>query len=338
MSIWMSLIVVAALSLALTGGMRRYALVRSIVDLPNNRSSHSIPTPRGGGIAIVFSFLLALPIFGIWGIVDWTLIIAMLGAGSVSSVLGYLDDRGHIAVRWRLLGHFVGAFWALLVFKGMPPINLFGVLIDFGWVGHLLAVFYLVWMLNLYNFMDGIDGIASFEAVTICLAVCFIYWLTGYKDLIWPPLLLAMSVTGFLYWNYPPARIFMGDTGSGFLGIVFGVFSLQAVWRNPELLWVWLILLGVFVVDSTFTLIRRFIQGARLDEGHRTHSYQIAARRCGKHSTVIFSVVLINIFWLFPIALSVMIFGLDGFVGVLVAYTPLLLIALYFGAGRIERG
>ena len=334
MRLWMSLIVVAALSLALTGAMRRYALIRSIMDLPNGRSSHSIPTPRGGGIAIVVSFLFVLPIFGIWGVVEWPLIVAVLGAGSVSSTLGFLDDRGHIAIRWRLLGHFVGAFWVLLVFKGLPPISLFGMLIDFGWVGHILAFFYLVWMLNLYNFMDGIDGIASVEAITACLGGCFIYWMVGYKDLVWAPLLLAMSVLGFLYWNYPPARIFMGDTGSGFLGILFGVFSLNAAWHDPEMFWVWLILLGVFVVDSTFTLIRRFIQGANLYEGHRSHTYQIAAQRYEKHSIVTFSVVLINVFWLFPVALSVALLGLDGFVGVLVAYTPLVWIAIYFGAGE----
>ncbi len=336
MNLWMSLLLVALLSLVLTGVMRRYAFGRSMIDLPNARSSHTVPTPRGGGVAIVFSFLCVLPIFGAWGVVDWTLIAALSGAGFVSAMMGFLDDRGHIAVRWRLLGHFIGAFWALLVFKGLPPINLFGVLVDFGWIGHALAFFYLVWMLNLYNFMDGIDGIAGVEAITVCFCICLIYWAVGYTDLVWSPLLLAMSVLGFLYWNYPPARIFMGDAGSGFLGILFGVLSLQAAWRDSTMLWVWGILLGVFIVDSTYTLIRRFIQGAKLHEAHRSHTYQTAARRYGKHSIVTLAVLMINVFWLFPVALCVALLGVDGSTGLIVAYVPLILLAIYFKAGTVS--
>ncbi|WMI98296.1 glycosyltransferase family 4 protein [Pseudomonas chlororaphis subsp. aurantiaca] len=336
MALWLSLWVVAGASLVLTGAVRRYALTRSMIDLPTARSSHSIPTPRGGGVAIVFSFLCALLVFGFWGLVDWALIAALLGAGSVSAILGFLDDQGYVAVRWRLLGHFFGAFWVLLVFKGLPPLIMFGMLFDFGWFGHVLALFYLVWMLNLYNFMDRIDGIAGVEAITVCFGALIVYLVMGAEDLIWSPLLLAMSVLGFLYWNFPSARIFMGDTGSGFLGIVFGVLSLQAAWRDPNMLWIWSILLGVFIVDSTFTLMRRFLLGARLYEAHCNHAYQIASRLSGKHSVVTISVLMINIFWLLPVALCVAFLGLDGFVGVIIAYTPLLLVAIKLNAGKLS--
>lgn len=336
MPLWLSLPVVASVSLALTGALRRYALARSLMDIPNARSSHSIPTPRSGGIAIVLSFLIVLPFFGLFGVVDWTLIWALLGAGAGIAILGFFDDYGHIAVRWRLLGHFSGSVWALFWLSGLPPLSIFGVAFDLGWLGHVLAAIYLVWMLNLYNFMDGIDGIASVEAVTVCLGVCLIYWLTGYGYLIWAPLLLAMSVLGFLYWNFPPARIFMGDAGSGFLGLVLGVLSLQAAWNATGLLWVWLILLGVFIVDATLTLVRRFLLGARIYEAHRSHAYQFASRQSGKHLTVTLSVVVINVLWLLPIALCVALLGLDGLIGVVLAYVPLVMLALKFRAGKFE--
>ena len=330
----LSLLFVAFVSLMLTQAMRKFALSRSILDLPNERSSHSIPTPRGGGVAIALSFLCVLPVFGLLHLSDWVFITALVGAGSISAVLGFLDDRRHIPVRWRLLGHFLGATWALLVLNGLPPINVFGLKVDLGWLGHIIALLCLVWMLNLYNFMDGIDGIASVEAISVCIGACIIYWTMGFDELVWAPLSLSMSVLGFLYWNFPPARIFMGDAGSGFLGITFGVFSLQAAWYDPDMLWVWFILLGVFVVDSTFTLVRRFIKGDRLHEAHCNHTYQIASRRCGGHLFVTTAVLAINMCWLLPIALCVVLLGLDGLVGIILSYVPLVLLAVYFKAGK----
>lgn len=190
---------VAALALLLTWCLRRYALARSLIDVPNARSSHTVPTPRGGGVAIVLSFLIALPVLFIGDVITRSVTWALLGAGAAVAVLGFLDDHGHIAARWRLLGHFSAAAWALFWLGGLPAITLPWVVLDLSWAGHILAAFYLVWMLNLYNFMDGIDGLASVEALCACLGACLIYWLVGYQALIWAPLLLSMAVLGFLY-------------------------------------------------------------------------------------------------------------------------------------------
>ena len=184
--------------------------------------------------------------------------------------------------------------------------------------------------------MDGIDGLASVEALSTCLGACLIYWLAGYVGLIWLPFLLSMAVLGFLFWNFPPARIFMGDAGSGFLGMILGGLSLQAAWHNTDLLWVWLILLGVFIVDATFTLFRRLINGCKVYEAHRSHAYQFASRQVGSHLPVTLSILAINVFWLLPIALCVALFGLEGFLGVLIAYLPLLILAFKFRAGERE--
>ncbi|PRA58944.1 MULTISPECIES: glycosyltransferase family 4 protein [Pseudomonas] len=328
---------VAVLSLVLTGVLRRYALSRSIIDIPNARSSHSVPTPRGGGVAIVVAFLIALPILGAIGWVPWLQLIAIGGAGALVAVIGFMDDHGHIAARWRLLGHFTAAIWSLAWLGGLPPIVMFGLSLDLHWFGHILAAFYLVWMLNLYNFMDGIDGIASVEALCVCLGACLIYWLNGTTSLTWGPLILAMAVLGFLFWNFPPARIFMGDAGSGFLGIALGVLSLQAAWESSALLWVWLILLGVFIVDATFTLMRRLIRGDKVYEAHRSHAYQFASRQAGRHLPVTLAVIFINLVWLLPIAISVGVFGFDGLTGLLLAYLPLILLAIRFHAGALEK-
>jgi Fuc2NAc and GlcNAc transferase len=327
---------VAVLSFGLTAALRRYALSRSIIDIPNARSSHSIPTPRGGGVAIVAAFIVSLPVLYYTALVAGAQLIAVGGAGALVAVIGFMDDHGHIAARWRLLGHFSAGIWALFWIGGFPPILLFGLSVDLHWFGHILAAIYLVWVLNLYNFMDGIDGIASVEALCVCLGVCLLYWINDVPSLIWGPLVLAMAVLGFLCWNFPPARIFMGDAGSGFLGVALGVLSLQAAWESSDLFWAWLILLGVFIVDATFTLLRRLIRGDKIYEAHRSHAYQFASRQFGKHLPVTLAVGAINLFWLLPIAYCVTDWGLDGAIGLAVAYFPLIILAVKFHAGALE--
>jgi Fuc2NAc and GlcNAc transferase len=336
MTLWFVFAAVLLVSLLLTWVLRRYALSRSLMDIPNGRSSHSVPTPRGGGVAIVLTFLVALVLVALAGWVSWNAAWPLLGAGALIAVVGFLDDHGHIAARWRLLAHFAAAIWALCWIGGLPTISLAGVELDLGWFGHVLAALYLVWMLNLYNFMDGIDGIASIEAVCACSGACLVYWLTGHESLMLAPMLLAVAVLGFLYWNFPPARIFMGDAGSGFLGVVIGVLSLQAAWAAPQMLWVWLILLGVFVVDATFTLGRRLLRGDKVYEAHRSHAYQYASRQAGRHLPVTLTVMAINLLWLLPIALFVGL-GFDGVLGLVVAYVPLVGLAIKFHAGELEK-
>lgn len=336
MSIWLVFAAVLSASLLLTWVLRRYALSRSLMDIPNGRSSHSVPTPRGGGVAIVLTYLVTLVLVAFAGWVSWSIALPLLGAGALIAVVGFLDDHGHIAARWRLLSHFGAATWALFWMGGLPTISLVGVELDLGWLGHVLAALYLVWMLNLYNFMDGIDGIASIEAVCACAGACLVYWLTGHENLMIAPMLLAVAVLGFLYWNFPPARIFMGDAGSGFLGVVIAILSLQAAWAAPEMLWVWLILLGVFIVDATFTLGRRLLRGDKVYEAHRSHAYQYASRLAGRHLPVTLTVMAINLLWLLPIAVFVGL-GFDGVLGLLVAYIPLVFLAIKFHAGELEK-
>ncbi len=334
MSMGVLLAVVFIASWAMTAGVRRYALARSIMDIPNARSSHRIPTPRGGGVAIVLGFLGCLPLAALLGAVDGKSLLALLPSGALVAVIGFLDDHRHIPARWRLLGHFIAAIWLLCWLGGLPALAMPWGVLDLGVMGSLLGVVFLVWLLNLYNFMDGIDGIAGLEAITVCLGGALCGWLAGYPQLVWLPLILGVAATGFLVWNFPPARIFMGDAGSGFLGLILGGLALQAASVAPPLIWSWLILLGVFVVDATFTLIHRLMRGERVYEAHRSHAYQRASRRYGSHLRVSLSVSAINLLWLMPLALLVALGHVSGLLALIVAYAPLVLVVAHLGAGR----
>ena len=126
----------------------------------------------------------------------------------------------------------------------------------------------------------------------------------------------------------------MGDAGSGFLGIQLALLSLHAMNAQPLLLWAWIILLGSFIVDATFTLVRRLLRGEKVYEAHRSHGYQYASRLFGKHRPVSLAITAINVFWLLPIAAAVVLGGLDSVLGVCIAYVPLLLLAVKFKAGE----
>jgi len=317
--------------------LRRFALTRNLVDIPNSRSSHVLPTPRGGGVAIVLVVLAGLPLLWWQGNIAGTAWVAFGGAGGMVALVGWFDDQGHIAASRRLLVHFTAAVWGLVWLGGMPSLVFAGQTVSLGWLGHGVAVLYLVWLLNLYNFMDGIDGIAGIEAITVCCSGIMLYWFAGVSASWEIPLLLVAAVLGFLCWNFPRARIFMGDAGSGFVGLMLGLLSLQAGWQNSNLLWCWLILLGAFITDATITLLHRLFSGQRIHEAHRSHAYQHAAIRHGSHISVTLGFAAINVGWLLPMAILVATARLDGLAGVLLAYTPLIILALYYRAGMVSQ-
>lgn len=324
-----------AASCLLTGLIRRYALNHSLLDVPNARSSHVVATPRGGGLAVVIVFLSSIGGLSLLdSSIPLTPVMTLILSGASVAAIGFWDDRQSIPARWRFMVHFAAAAWGLYWLGGLPPVIFFGHIVDLGWTGQVLGLLYLVWLLNLYNFMDGIDGIAGIEAVTVCCGGALMTWLVAPDSAAWmPPVFLSAAVLGFLVWNFPPARIFMGDVGSGFLGLMLGLLSMQAAWADPRLLWVWLILLGVFIVDATVTLCRRVVRGEKFYQAHCSHAYQYASRTLGAHRPVTLAVGAINVFWLMPLASLVALGKLDGFFGLLVAYLPLLLLAYRYKAG-----
>jgi len=307
------------------------------MDVPNHRSSHKTITPRGGGLSIVLAFLIAIGGLASFGYVPQIVGIGSLSCLTAVALLGFIDDCGvALSALARLSIHFAAAGLFLLSIGGCVPSVVFGVLVDLGWLGHILAAMFLVWMLNLFNFMDGIDGIASVETITVSLSGALLWSMTtSSTDWIFP-VLLAAAVAGFLIWNHPPAKIFMGDAGSCFLGASLGGLAITAGSDHPQLFWSWVILLGCFIVDATVTLIRRLQRGKRFDEAHRSHAYQYAARKWNSHKRVTYAYGLVNVVWLLPIAALVALGHLDGVLGLLLAYAPLIWLAFKLKAGAPE--
>jgi Fuc2NAc and GlcNAc transferase len=334
------LVTLAAFSVALiaTGLMHRYALQRNLIDVPNARSSHASPTPRGGGVAIVFAFFVAALLLNFLGLIDTRLSCALLVGGGAMALVGFLDDRRHLRASVRFCVHLAAAIWVVTLLGGISETALANWGLHGLWTGRLFVVLTLVWTTNLFNFMDGLDGIAGSEAVFVSSAGAWLNWRAG-----GPPGLtaamacLAASCLGFLRWNWPPARIFMGDVGSGFLGFSLGILGLVASQKSALPIEIWAILGGVFLVDATVTLVRRLARGDRWFEAHRTHAYQNLARRWKAHLPVTILVMIINVFWLLPLAALTAIFPSHALWLMVVALVPLAALAIACGAGRVER-
>ncbi|WP_131753281.1 MraY family glycosyltransferase [Legionella jordanis] len=331
-----TLFVVLICSWLLTGLIRRYALKVGMLDIPNHRSSHACPTPRGGGVSFVIMFLSGILILYSYELVDSSVMPIFMGSALAIALIGFIDDRIQISAKWRLLGHFTASAFAVYWLQGMPSIAFFFWTLPQGVLLNVVATFYAVWFLNLYNFMDGIDGLAAIQAVTVCLGGAFLYYLLGDFSAMLLPLLLGFAVLGFLYWNFPPAKIFMGDVGSGFLGFVLAILSIQAAHIKTELFYSWLILSAGFLTDATITLVRRGLAGQAVFEAHRSHAYQHAACHFGKHLPVTLAVLIINLFWLLPLASLAALNHMDGCLAVLLAYIPIVMLALKFKAGKAQ--
>jgi len=322
-------------SVVLTAWVRKYALAKHLLDHPNHRSSHTQPTPRGGGLAIVVTSLVAAVVLWAVGKVETGLMLAFVGGGAAIAVVGFMDDRGSVSVKARFAVHVLAAVWSLYWIGGVAPMQVGERLVDLGWLGHCLAVVGLVWALNLFNFMDGIDGIAGSEAVCIgLLAGGLALGFQHGSGASWLAIALGLATLGFLVWNWPPAKIFMGDVGSGYLGFVIAVLAVADARTNPVALFVWLILAAVFFVDATVTLIRRWRRGERVHEAHRSHGYQWLSRRWNGHRPVTLAVLGVNLGLLLPCAFFAFVY--PQFAGwlALLAVGMLTGAALWSGSGR----
>jgi Fuc2NAc and GlcNAc transferase len=319
---------------ALTALVRSFALARGVLDIPNRRSSHSQATPRGGGIAIVAAATLALLVLWLRGSIPRELLLALAGGGIVVAAVGFADDHYSIPAAPRLVVHLLAAAWAVYWLGGLESVRVGAGIAHLGWAGTVLATLGIVWFLNLFNFMDGIDGIAATEAIFIAAAGAL---LSSGGDGVAPAAwVFAASCGGFLLWNWPPAKIFMGDVGSGYLGYVLAVLGLKAAHEDTAALWVWLILGAVFLLDATVTLLRRALRGERVYQAHRSHAYQWLARRWGSHRRVTLAVAGLNVLWLAPCAALARGYPAMAAWIALMALLPLAAAVLAAGAGRGE--
>jgi Fuc2NAc and GlcNAc transferase len=317
---------------------RSLAIRRAIVANPNFRSLHERPTPRGAGV--VFAFVCILLTAALWleGGVSSNLARAVIGGGAVAALIGFVDDTRHLPARWKLLTQAIVAAWILFCFDVQPLLHLPGILsgldLALSWLG-------LVWLMNVYNFMDGIDGMAAAGAVFVSTASILAIGAAGIDmrapSALGPELvlaLLAVSTLAFLFFNWPPASVFMGDAGSLFLGVTFGALIANTILAGQMSLWTWSILFGYFLGDTTTTLAVRIFLTPRWYEEHRSHAYQNLARISSSHRSVVMGVSLYHVLWLLPLAVWSILSPATAPVAAILAFLPVVAWTLRHGPLR----
>lgn len=315
----------------LTIQIERNAVRLGLVQHPNHRSSHHVPTPSGGGAAIAISALLALTLLAFSGAPQ---LLSVLLATALIATLGLADDLRDLpaALRFPMQALVLGALvWALGPLPDLP------VLPGLALSGMLLALIVLLvglWWLNLFNFMDGIDGLAGSQAIFILLGACLLWW-TGHPaapeaPAFWMALTTSAATAGFLLRNWPPARIFMGDAGSNSLALIIFALALLTLNAGQISYQAWLILPAVFVTDATLTLLRRTARGERPWHAHRRHAYQQLSRRWG-HRNVTLLYGALTTLWALPLAFWAEASG--SWLPLPLAYAPLLGCAAWANAG-----
>lgn len=303
-------------------GYRHVAEHFGIVAVPNERTLHTGNIPRGAGVVIVVVFLSAVAtLFGTGGmrLEDF---LALFAGGAVIAAVGFVDDIVNLGSRLRFGIHIGLSVWALYWLGGMPPIDLGFGAVDLGWTGHLLAGLAGVWMINLFNFMDGVDGMETAGVVAFCACAAALLFLTDAPDSALLIALLGLATAPFLRFNWPPARMFLGDSGSGFFGYAFAVLVVMTMARGELSLWTWAIILGYFISDTTTTTVLRILKVPKWYGTHRSHAYQNLARVWDNHRRITGLVVLINVLWLWPLAALSVYFPAYGMVLALVAVAP----------------
>lgn len=314
----MLLCMVALLAYAIGRLTLRYAASWGLVVVPNHRSSHTRPTPQSGGIGMVVAGTLG----GVWLMPSaWPVLVL----AALLALVGLCDDVRHLSPKWRLLAQMV-AVVGLLASVALPYPFL------------LLAVVAIgaIWWINLFNFMDGTDGLAASQAIFMLLAGAGMAALqpeamaqSGW----WLLLVVASAAIGFLALNWPPARLFMGDVGSVYLAFMVLVAAFSTVAQGLVSPFAWLLLAAAFACDASVTLIVRMARGQRWYEAHRSHAYQILARRWS-HGRALALLWAINLLWLLPLTVAVQLQMLPPFIALMLAYGPLLFAVWKVGAGR----
>lgn len=316
----------------------------ALMDKPNHRSSHSMPTPSGGGIGLVVAGSLVGIYFLMAVRADLYLAVVLI-TSCILAAVGLHDDRNPMPARWRLGIQVISAAVFLSVLGGLPEIQRF---VDAWFSRTLMYAFLLlvvVWWINLFNFMDGIDGLAGLQAVFMLVAgASLMVWqrhdLLTNAAIGWMVCISGATI-GFLILNWTPAKIFMGDVGSVYLAFMllsFGLLSIRYEFVSVVTgLAMWAILGAAFATDATITLITRILTIKRWYEAHRSHVYQRLSRRLGSHPQVVLLYTAVNVLWLLPLAFVCLLHPNWAVVWAMIAYVPLIVLAIILGAGRQDQ-
>lgn len=274
----------------------RFARRLPFVDKPNERSAHAKDTLSSGGLAVMFALGVSVTIAVSSGKVLLPLaVISLLLPTFIISAIGGLDDWRSLPATPRLLGFFILAAWVMYLFGQSLTLSS-GVLIVFIVIG-------LVWLVNLFNFMDGVDGLAAIQCIFAASALAVLAWLRGGP--VGFPVFAGMiggAYAGFLVFNWPPARLFMGDAGSLPAGLLLGALGLW-LWQDGSVsVYAWFILMSPFLLDTSFTLVRRLVRGENIVKAHSEHIYQRLTRHFGGPARINAGLIALHLLWLFPLA------------------------------------
>ncbi len=283
------------LSFVMTYFVRIWSIKRAILDIPNDRSSHTIPTPRGGGLAVAIVWFLVISLLFLNSKIDNKLYFALL-CGIPISAIGLLDDVITISPKIRLIIQIVSSILAIMILGGLKIVEFGSINFQSTFILSVIAVIGIVWFTNLFNFLDGIDGYISTEVIFICTA----FFLLTKVEL---PLFLAAASLGFLLLNWQPAKIFMGDVGSTLLGFTIGVLAVYYQNTGEASIAVWLLLTSLFWFDATITLYRRWRNKESLSKAHRKHAYQRIVQSGFSHQKTVllslgFNLIIFGLAWL----------------------------------------
>jgi len=304
-----------------------------IYAIPNFRSLHTRITPRGAGIAIASTSLLMLYIlYQLQLEISAPLFITLFFGGLAVSLIGFLDDRFELSAKLRFFLQIIAASWLCYWLGGSPPLNFGVTTVHLGWMGIPVAIFLLVWFYNLFNFIDGIDGMALSSVIFVCLAMAVFLSFNQLNSLASLLLILGLANLGVLYFNWPPAKVFMGDTGTNFNSFFLSTIIMASLWTSLPLVWPWLTLLAYYLTDTSLTTLTRIAKYPRKwYHPHRSHAYQNLARINDSHLKVLSLVWVINIFWLLPLSFAEFYWPEKAWAFCLTAYSPLILFSLKFG-------
>jgi UDP-N-acetylmuramyl pentapeptide phosphotransferase/UDP-N-acetylglucosamine-1-phosphate transferase len=280
-----------AISLFATKFLIGYLLRKNVLDTPNERSNHKVAVPRGGGLAIVGTILLMYGVAGFSHSHIFTENYMLVLCPLIFAIISFMDDLKPMPARWRFLTQIVmvsGSVVILLddklLFQGLLP----------QWLDHFCIAIGWIWFINLFNFMDGIDGISGVESGSICAGIIGVAALTAYPHAnAFLPAIIGFSTLGFLWWNWHPAKIFMGDVGSIPLGYLLGYLLLMLA--TSGYLAAAVIIPLYYLADATYTITKRLLQRKKIWQPHSEHFYQQAVRAGVKHNIVARQILMVNL-------------------------------------------
>lgn len=286
----------------LVAAVHRYALRRRVLDVPTERSSHAAPTPRGGGLGIAVTIAVAVAALASTAAIAVRDAAGLLGGLVLVATIGWLDDHRPIGPGVRAVVQVIAVAWALAMI-GVPEALDAGVArVPLGPSAPLVYAIAVVWLINLYNFMDGTDGIAATEGLAVALAAALLFAHAGAPGWAYAAAAIGGACAGFLPWNWAPAKIFMGDVGSYALGFAFGALALIGERDGSVPALVWAVLLAAFAWDATFTLLARIRAGERWYAPHKRHAYQRCVQLGHGHAAVALGVLALNLLVCWPLA------------------------------------